>query len=161
MLGDSAYSREACIRGIDEFENQRKDPENFDPIVDVRDYESISQSLHVYCASSLAYQKLQGRYAKDADVLGFDDVRETEIPAIRDHAIQLTIKPRTASCDLFLVGLCKLANSMVLCAHTCETGNEAVSRMSAKREGKLNDSLKKLEQVRIARSAQCIDESLR
>jgi hypothetical protein len=149
---DPAYPRKACVRGIDEPETQGKDPEKFDPIVNVRDYESILQKLHVYCASSLAYQKLQGRYAKDADVLGFDDVTDTEIPAIRDHAIQLTIKPRTASCDRFLVGLCQLTNSMVLCAHSCETGMETVSR-SAKREEKLNDSLKKLEQVRIARPA--------
>ena len=73
----------AGIKELDQELAMEDDEENFNPDVDARDYEEVARSLPVFCVSSRAYQKLQGRLKKEPAVPGFKEVAETEIPALQ------------------------------------------------------------------------------
>ncbi|KAG2028026.1 hypothetical protein GB937_000476 [Aspergillus fischeri] len=71
--------------------------------------------LPVFCVSTKAYQKLQGRLQRnEPQVAGFTELEQTEIPQLQAHCIRLTEGPREASSKLFLIELKKLLQSMSL-----------------------------------------------
>ncbi|GIK02466.1 hypothetical protein Aspvir_006522 [Aspergillus viridinutans] len=71
--------------------------------------------LPVFCVSTKAYQKLQGRLQKnEPEAAGFTELAQTEIPQLQAHCIRLTEGPRGASSKLFLIELKKLLQSMLL-----------------------------------------------
>ncbi|EAW23182.1 uncharacterized protein NFIA_018830 [Aspergillus fischeri NRRL 181] len=54
--------------------------------------------LPVFCVSTKAYQKLQGRLQRnEPQVAGFTELEQTEIPQLQAHCIRLTEGPREAS----------------------------------------------------------------
>ncbi|EQB44662.1 hypothetical protein CGLO_16575 [Colletotrichum gloeosporioides Cg-14] len=71
--------------------------------------------LPVFCTSSLAYQRLEGLSDGDADsVIGFNNVEDTEIPALQKHAQSLTEKLRIGKNREVLAGVCQILNSISL-----------------------------------------------
>ncbi|KAL2015624.1 hypothetical protein VTK56DRAFT_5081 [Thermocarpiscus australiensis] len=72
IQGRNAYSRRAIkqdfamgIKELDQENAAEEDEANFDPEVDIRDYDAVAESLPVFCVSSRAFQKLSGRLQKD------------------------------------------------------------------------------------------------
>ena len=68
IAGRNQYSKGAIQQdfaaGIKELDQEiaaEDDEENFNPDVDVRDYDEVAQSLKCFCVSSRAYQKLSGQ----------------------------------------------------------------------------------------------------
>ncbi|KAF7133652.1 hypothetical protein CNMCM5793_004944 [Aspergillus hiratsukae] len=75
----------------------------------------LEGGLPVFCVSTKAYQKLQGRLQKnEPEVAGFTELEQTEIPQLQAHCIRLTEGPREALSKLFLIELKKLLQSMSL-----------------------------------------------
>ena len=155
ISGRNNYSRDAIrqdfaagIKEIDQELSEQMDAANFDPEKDARDYDEVAKSLPVYCVSSRGYQKLMGRLKKDADVHGFKDVVETEIPQLQAHCKKLTEAGREGACRRFLNSLSQLLNSLRLWS-----SSDGVVRMLSegqlKRESLwLEDRLTKFDKVR-------------
>ncbi|KAF7170358.1 hypothetical protein CNMCM6106_005065 [Aspergillus hiratsukae] len=60
----------------------------------------LEGGLPVFCVSTKAYQKLQGRLQKnEPEVAGFTELEQTEIPQLQAHCIRLTEGPREALND--------------------------------------------------------------
>ncbi|KAK3990181.1 hypothetical protein QBC44DRAFT_395114, partial [Cladorrhinum sp. PSN332] len=112
------YSRPAIqtqfangIREID-LDNAAQDPNAFDSDYAERDYERIAQKLPVFCVSSKAYQKLSGRLEKDEPVSGFFNVRDTEVPALQEHARHIVAETHAANFRRFFRGLYQFFNTL-------------------------------------------------
>jgi hypothetical protein len=111
------HIREDFADGIKELDQENaaeKDPKNFDPSEDIRDYDEVARSLPVFCVSARAYQKLCGRLQKDGRVGGFASKQETEIPQLQDHCHKLTESGREAGCKNFLNGVSQMLSSLAL-----------------------------------------------
>ncbi|OKL63903.1 hypothetical protein UA08_00258 [Talaromyces atroroseus] len=115
------YSREPIQQdfaaGIEELDHElaeEVDASNFNPEIDVRDYDEVAKALPVFCVSSRAYQKLQGRFQKEAHVPGFQTIEETEIPQLQAHCKRLTEASRKRNCQRFLNGVDQFFNSLRL-----------------------------------------------
>ncbi|KAH0421075.1 hypothetical protein CcaCcLH18_13644 [Colletotrichum camelliae] len=71
--------------------------------------------LPVFCTSSLAYQRLEGLSEGDSNsVIGFNDIEETEIPQLQNHAQSLTEDLRVGKNREVLAGVCQILNSISL-----------------------------------------------
>ena len=153
ISGRNDYSREAIrqdyaagVREIDQELAELDDAENFNPDDDARDYDEVAKNLPVFCVSSRAYQKLQGRLVKDRRPAGFRSIAETEVPLLQDHCIQLTTKSRQTSCRRFLTSLFHILNSLRLLAMNDGTGRKLTELQLAKEEQILKEKLKKLDE---------------
>ena len=129
------------MRELDQEIGAEEDEENFDPDVEVRDYDEVARSLPVFCISSRGYQKLQGRFQKDAYVPGFSTVEETEIPALQAHCKQLTISGRTAAYKTFLTKLSTLLNSIAIWCLSDGTSRTLTAEQADKEKRYLTKSL--------------------
>lgn len=154
IKGRNGYSKQAIqqdfaagIRELDQENAQEEDAENFNPEEDIRDYDEIAKSLPVFCVSSRGYQQLQDRRKKDAPVTGFDNVEQTEIPALQEHCKQLTVSGRTQACKKFLVAIGTLANSLALWASSDGTNNHLTPEQREKEHKLLSKSLQNLDNV--------------
>ncbi|KAK3398289.1 hypothetical protein B0T20DRAFT_453071 [Sordaria brevicollis] len=124
IQGRNEYSRAAIKKdfamGIKELDQEtaiEEDEENFDPDVDLRDYDKVAETLPVFCVSSRAFQKLSGRLVRDKfNSAGFRSLEETEVPQLQAHAQKLTENGRAASCRRFLADLSQLLNSLSMWA---------------------------------------------
>lgn len=123
------------------------DEENFNPDVEIRDYEQVARDLPVFCVSSRGYQKLQGRLKKDPKVPGFKSIEETEIPQLQAHCGKLTEKGRAANCKRFINNLSLLLNSLALWASDDGTGVNMTADEKKREDKLLEKSLKGLERV--------------
>jgi GTPase SAR1 family protein len=109
--------REDFAEGIKELDQENaaeEDPDSFDPLVEIRDYDEVARSLPVFCVSSRAYQKLSGRLEKDGDVNGFTLLNQTGIPDLQAHCRKLTEAGRQDGCKSFLNSLSRLLTSLTL-----------------------------------------------
>ncbi|KAF8866379.1 hypothetical protein BDZ45DRAFT_639507 [Acephala macrosclerotiorum] len=127
--GRNKYSKGAIqrdfadgIRELDQEAAQEEDPDQFDPDKELRDYDEVASSLPVFCVSSRAYQKVQGRLRHDKDVPGFRSAEETEIPQLQAHCKKLTEAGRASNCRVFLTNLYNVLNSLSLWATNDDTG---------------------------------------
>lgn len=127
--GRNKYSKGAIqndfadgIRELDMENAQEEDPDQFNPDDLLRDYEEIAKSLPVFCVSSRAYQKMQGRLQRDKPVPGFRNAEETEIPQLQAHCKKLTEAGRASNCRAYLSNICQLLNSLNLWASNDGTG---------------------------------------
>ena len=75
--------------------------DEIDPRLASRDYAEVAKNLKVFCVSSKAYQKLSGRFEKEDAMPGFVDLDDTEMPALRKHALNMTQDIRAATCRRF------------------------------------------------------------
>ncbi|CZR50756.1 uncharacterized protein PAC_00630 [Phialocephala subalpina] len=129
IAGRNKYSKGAIqrdfadgIRELDQEAAQEEDPDQFDPEKELRDYDEVANSLPVFCVSSRAYQKVQGRLQRDKDVPGFRSAEETEVPQLQGHCKKLTEAGRASNCRVFLTNLCQFLNSLGLWATNDGTG---------------------------------------
>jgi hypothetical protein len=128
-----------------------EDEGNFNPDIDVRDYDAVAQSLPVFCVSSRAFQKLSGRLQKDDfSNSGFQSKEDTEVPQLQSHARKLTEASRAASGRRFLNDLARLLNSMTMWA--TNDGTRLNMSNGGKRGGemRLNKLIHGLDKVRHA-----------
>lgn len=132
---------------MDEEMAEEADEENFDPDIELRDYEQVARDLPVFCVSSRGYQKLQGRLRKDPKVPGFKLVDETEIPQLQAHCSKLTEKGRIANCKRFINNLSLLLNSLALWASNDGTSANMTADQMAREDKFLQRGLQELESV--------------
>ena len=86
IAGRNEYSKGAIqqdfaagIKELDMENAAEDDEENFNPEEDIRHYDEVARSLPVFCVSSRAYQKMNGRLKKDENVPGFKTPEETQV----------------------------------------------------------------------------------
>ncbi|KAK4232110.1 Dynamin family-domain-containing protein [Podospora fimiseda] len=102
------------IKELDQEAAARRDEDNFDPYHLERDYNELAASLPVFCVSSRAYQKLCGRLDQDEALLGFGTIETTEVPALRQHGIDLVHEIRLAVGQSFTKVLAQMLTSLYL-----------------------------------------------
>ncbi|ETN43542.1 uncharacterized protein HMPREF1541_02701 [Cyphellophora europaea CBS 101466] len=165
IAGRNEYSREAIrqdyaagIRGLDQELAEEEDAANFDPEADARDYDEVARNLPVFCVSSRAYQKLQGRLKKDKMPPGFNQTEETEIPALQAHCIQLTTAGRQASCRKVLSSMFQLFNSLHLWALNDGTGSNLTEGQMQREAEILKGKLGKLDSALAKAVGTIVDE---
>lgn len=112
-------------RGIHSFHNTSQ--HQFTPTQDPSYYHALEQDLPVFCLSTRAYQKLQGRLRREAPVSGFSALEQTEIPQLQAHCIAVTEQAREASALRFLFHLRRVLGSIGLWA-AAEDGVRVVSQ---------------------------------
>ncbi|KAK5708963.1 hypothetical protein LTR17_020189 [Elasticomyces elasticus] len=155
IRGRNEYSRDAIrqdfadgIRELDQENAEEEDPDAFDPTEDIRDYEQVAKDLPVFCVSSRAYQKLEGRFKKDKDVPGFESKDQTEIPQLQFHCKKLTEKGREAGCRRFLNSLTQFLTSLGLWSSDDGSGkNNLNGKQRDMERDYLNKRLKELERA--------------
>jgi hypothetical protein len=136
------------LRRLDQENAAEEDEANFDPEVDLRDYDAVAASLPVFCVSSRAFQKLSGRLQKDDfNGGGFQSVDDTEIPQLQSHAKKLTEAGRAANSRRFLNSLMQLLNSMTMWASDDGTGSNLSDAEKSKEDMRLRKQLQAMEQV--------------
>lgn len=154
ISGRNQYSRKAISQdyaaGIKELDQElaaEEDAANFNPDVETRDYDEVARSLPVFCVSSRAHQKLQGRLRKDPAVPGFKATEQTEIPQLQAHCKKLTVAGRVENCRRFLNSLNQLLNSLRLWSTNDGTGAHLSEGQKEREAQILQDRLKKLDTV--------------
>jgi hypothetical protein len=135
------------VRELDHELAEEEDAANFDPEQDARDYDEVARSLPVFCVSSRGYQKLMGRLKKDADLPGFKNIAETEIPLLQAHCKKLTEAGRQAACRRFLNSLSQLLNSLQLWSSNDGSGKVLTEGQLKREDGWLQDRLRKFDNV--------------
>ncbi|KAH9867685.1 hypothetical protein IAQ61_008279 [Plenodomus lingam] len=152
IAGRNQYSKTAIqndfaagIKEIDQENAAEEDEDNFNPEEEVRDYDQVAKSLPVFCVSSRAYQKIQGRLLKDDSVPGFITVEETEIPQLQAHCKKLTESGRIQTARTFLLNLCQLLTTFHLWASDDGTGLKMTDEDKAKQVSYLKRRLEQLE----------------
>ena len=154
IAGQNEYSRDAIrsdyASGIKELDGEiaeEEDAENFDPDEEGRDYEEVARNLPVFCVSSRAYQKLQGRFRQEAVIPGFKTAEDTQIPQLQKHCRELTVKGRSNACQHFLSTLSQLLNSLSIWAANDGTGANLSADHRSREEKHLQKKIKDLESV--------------
>jgi GTPase SAR1 family protein len=140
--------REDFAEGIKELDQEtaaEENPDDFDPVVEIRDYDEVAQSLPVFCVSSRAYQKLSGRLEKDGDVNGFTLLNQTEIPALQAHCRKLTEAGRQDGCKSFLNSLSRLLTSLTLWSSDDGSNPESNAQQRAMLKAFVTKNLHRLE----------------
>ncbi|RDL38401.1 uncharacterized protein BP5553_02741 [Venustampulla echinocandica] len=93
--------KEDFERGFRELDQELKEAEDNDrPEVERQD---LLRDLETFCISSKAFQKLKGRFPRDADIVGFDTVQATNIPRLHDFAVNLTSGERSKIVDAIFI----------------------------------------------------------
>jgi hypothetical protein len=82
---------------------EERDPDSFDPSVNLRDYGAID--LPVITVSSRDYVRIRGQVAGDGDPNCFVGVADTGIPELQDWTRELTVASRERAARNFLVHL--------------------------------------------------------
>jgi len=119
-----------------------EDPENFDPSKPLGTHSEAASLPRVFCCSSRAYGKLEGKFRKEGrSGAWFNDLGDTGIPQLQDHARDLTVRGRERVCVDFLDGLTHLLKSMANW-----TQNGSLRNHNGKADD-LNDKLKSMEMV--------------
>ncbi|KAJ6614316.1 hypothetical protein B0H10DRAFT_2045676 [Mycena sp. CBHHK59/15] len=106
-LKRSEYSRDALkedfrsgLKDLDDAAAEKRDPDNFDPGVDLRDYNAID--LPVFTCSSRDYVRLKKQVKGDGEPSCFSNVKDTGIPALRAWCHSLTISSRERAARNFI-----------------------------------------------------------
>ncbi|KAL2196856.1 hypothetical protein P885DRAFT_69332 [Corynascus similis CBS 632.67] len=139
IQGRNEYSRKAIkqdfamgIKELDQETAAEEDEANFDPDVDLRDYDAVAASLPVFC--------------DDFNGSGFQPPEDTEIPQLQAHAKKLTETGRAAAARRFLNDLMQLLNSMKMWASDDGTGSSLTDAEKAREETHLRKQLRRMEQ---------------
>ncbi|KUJ22436.1 uncharacterized protein LY89DRAFT_714238 [Mollisia scopiformis] len=163
--GRNKYSKGAIqrdfadgIRELDQEAAQEEDPDQFNPEDELRDYDEVARTLPVFCVSSRAYQKMQGRLQRDNAVPGFRSPEETEVPQLQAHCKKLTEAGRASNCRAYLTNLCQLLTSLGLWASNDGTGMNMTDAQLAAETRFLKSKLKSLEQGLEGAVKDCLKE---
>jgi hypothetical protein len=165
IAGRNNYSKgriqEDFAQGIKELDQENayvEDEANFDPEVDIQDYDKVAKSLPVFCVSSRAYQKMCGRLKKDATVPGFKTADETEMPQLKAHCKKLTETGRTSGCRIFINNLNQLLLSLSIWASNDGTGVKMTDEQRQSERGHLKKRLSDLESALDNAVSSCVKD---
>lgn len=100
----------AGVREMDHEAAMQKDPDNFDPSFEARDYASID--LPTFTVSSRDYIRLTKQVEGDGEPTCFSDKTDTQIPALQAWCHSLTISSRERTARSFLQKLKTFAASV-------------------------------------------------
>ncbi|KAF9452482.1 hypothetical protein P691DRAFT_697145, partial [Macrolepiota fuliginosa MF-IS2] len=81
------------LKDLDDAAAEERDPGDFDPTVDLRDYDKIN--LPVFTCSSRDYIRIQGQVKGDGEPACFTNVEDTGIPGLQRWCHELTIASRS------------------------------------------------------------------
>ncbi|KZT24461.1 hypothetical protein NEOLEDRAFT_1134832 [Neolentinus lepideus HHB14362 ss-1] len=98
------------LKDLDDAEAEKRDPDSFDPTVNIRNYEEID--LPVFTVSSRDYVRLRNQVKGDGDPSCFSNVEDTGVPALQQWCHTLTISSRERAARNFLVHLKTFANAV-------------------------------------------------
>ncbi|KAI0773956.1 hypothetical protein C8Q74DRAFT_798482 [Fomes fomentarius] len=103
------------LKDLDDAEQERKNPDAFDPTVNIRDYEAID--LPVFTCSARDYVRIKGQVKGDGDPTCFTKVDDTGIPALQEWCHKLTISSRSRAARNFLSHLTTFAKNVRVFLH--------------------------------------------
>ncbi|KAH7922469.1 hypothetical protein BV22DRAFT_1106623 [Leucogyrophana mollusca] len=116
-LKRSDFSREVLksdfrigLKDLDDAAAEERDPEAFDPNVNLRNYDEID--LPVFTCSSRDYVRLKGQVKGDGEATCFSNVEDTGIPALQQWCHQLTVSSRERAARNFLSRLKAFSTSV-------------------------------------------------
>ncbi|KIJ27411.1 hypothetical protein M422DRAFT_271395 [Sphaerobolus stellatus SS14] len=98
------------LREIDEADAQERDPDNFDPNEELRDYSAID--LPTFCVSARDYIRITKQVKGDGTPTCFTKVEDTGIPTLQDWCRHLTVASRQRAVRNFLAHLQGFVNSV-------------------------------------------------
>ncbi|ESK97641.1 hypothetical protein Moror_17503 [Moniliophthora roreri MCA 2997] len=99
------------LKDLDDTAAEQRDPDNFDPTQNLRDYDAIN--LPVFTCSSRDYVRLTNQVKGDGEPSCFSNVADTGIPELQKWCLSLTSASRARSARMFLASLKVFANSVV------------------------------------------------
>ncbi|CAN9336093.1 unnamed protein product [Alternaria alternata] len=165
IAGRNHYSKSAIqrdfatgIKEIDQENAAEEDEDNFNPEVEMRDYDEVARSLPVFCVSSRAYQKMCGRMQKDDGVPGFVDPQDTEVPQLQAHCRKLTEGGRIQTSRAFLTTVCQMLNTFSLWTSDDGTGLQMTKEETQKQVIHLQQRLNELTNGLEAAIRTCVRE---
>ncbi|KAK0468295.1 uncharacterized protein EV420DRAFT_1473993 [Desarmillaria tabescens] len=91
------------LKDLDDAAAEERDPDNFNPSVNIRDYDAID--LPVFTCSSRDYVRLTKQVEGDGGPTCFSNVDDTGIPALQKWCHALTLSSRERSARNFLAHL--------------------------------------------------------
>ncbi|EPQ59276.1 hypothetical protein GLOTRDRAFT_136192 [Gloeophyllum trabeum ATCC 11539] len=98
------------LKDLDDAEAERRDPDSFDPSVNIRNYDEID--LPVFTVSSRDYVRLTNQVKGDGDPSCFSNMEHTGVPALQQWCHTLTVSSRERAARNFLMHLKTFANSV-------------------------------------------------
>ncbi|KAI0049607.1 hypothetical protein FA95DRAFT_1556704 [Auriscalpium vulgare] len=98
------------LKELDDADAEQRNPDEFDPTVNVRDYAAID--LPVFTCSARDYVRLKGQVRGDGEPTCFSNVKDTGIPALQEWCHTLTISSRERAARNFHEHLKTFANSV-------------------------------------------------
>ncbi|KAJ3510297.1 hypothetical protein NLJ89_g4757 [Agrocybe chaxingu] len=100
----------AGLKDLDDAAAEERDPQNFNPNVNLRDYGAID--LPVFTCSSRDYVRLKGQIKGDGEPSCFSNIHDTGIPDLQKWCHQLTIASRERAARAFLTHLKAFSQSI-------------------------------------------------
>ncbi|KAK0191014.1 hypothetical protein F5146DRAFT_1196144 [Armillaria mellea] len=91
------------LKDLDDAAAEERDPDNFNPSVNIRDYDAID--LPVFTCSSRDYVRLTKQVEGDGEPTCFSNIDDTGIPALQEWCHALTLSSRERSARSFLAHL--------------------------------------------------------
>ncbi|PBL02484.1 hypothetical protein ARMGADRAFT_1005847 [Armillaria gallica] len=91
------------LKDLDDAAAEERDPDNFNPSVNIRDYDAID--LPVFTCSSRDYVRLTKQVEGDGEPACFSNIDDTGIPALQEWCHALTLSSRERSARTFLAHL--------------------------------------------------------
>ncbi|KAK0490958.1 hypothetical protein IW261DRAFT_1434849 [Armillaria novae-zelandiae] len=91
------------LKDLDDVAAEERDPDNFNPSVNIRDYDTID--LPVFTCSSRDYVRLTKQVDGDGEPTCFSNIDDTGIPALQQWCHALTLSSRERSARTFLAQL--------------------------------------------------------
>lgn len=98
------------LKDLDDAAAEERDPENFNPNANLRDYDAID--LPVFTCSSRDYVRLKGQVQGDGEASCFTNVNDTGVPDLQRWCHQLTVSSRERAARNFLSHLNAFAKSI-------------------------------------------------
>ncbi|XP_048338522.1 uncharacterized protein LOC125425079 isoform X2 [Sphaerodactylus townsendi] len=80
---------------------------------DVREAESQREKLHVFTVSSTEYLKLSGKLLRDGEAQVFHDPQDTEIPALKNFAIETALKTSMKATEKLIRDVARVISQIV------------------------------------------------
>lgn len=91
------------LKDLDDAAAEQRDPDGFDPTVNLRDYDAID--LPVFTCSARDYVRIKGQVKGDGDPTCFTKPEDTGIPELQEWCHHLTVSSRERAARAFLTHL--------------------------------------------------------
>ncbi|KAL5632722.1 hypothetical protein ACGC1H_005617 [Rhizoctonia solani] len=118
------------LKQLDQADEEAKNPETFDPSIEMRDYNAIN--LPVFTCSSRDYIRIKQQVKGDGEPNCFMNPEDTEVPALQEWCHQLTLSSRERSARNLLHNLTTFLRSIKSYVDKMEGVNVADRQVLAK-----------------------------